>query len=340
MGYQIPIFREYVKKYDASVSVVYWDHKKKTPYQPPSIDNVTFYKKSIFQKTNLAAFVADLQPHIVYISGWMDRDYLSAVKILRKRGIPVVSGFDDIWYNTLRQRVASWMFPLIKHRYFSHAWVAGPYQYEFAKNIGFKNNQIIFNCLSADIEIFNSSYNHTIEAKAKQYTHRFLYAGRFESIKGVDLLLDAWSKIKTNKKNWDLCLIGNGALSTLLKNESEIVVKEFMQPEQLAGEIAESGCFVLPSRKDQWGLVLHEFSAAGLPIICSDACGAAPVFVTPGFNGYLFKSNDANRLAEKMIRIINTDDRDLAIMSRNSHQNGQKITPEMSAASFLSILDL
>jgi len=339
MGYQIPIFKEYVNKYKSAVHVVYWDHEKKTPYKPPLFDNISYYKRSSFKKRQLIDFVSDLNPAIVYIAGWMDKDYLSAVKTLRKRGVPVVSGFDDIWCGTLRQWVASWLFPLVKDMYFSHAWVAGPYQYEFAKNLGFKNNQIIFNCLSADLEIFNKSYDMTNEAKAKQYPHRFLYAGRFKPIKGVDLLVTAWEKIEAQKKDWELCMIGNGALCDEMTKHAGIIVKDFMQPEQLVDEIGKCGCFILPSRKDQWGLVLHEFSAAGLPIICSDACGAAPVFVIPKFNGYIFRSHDVKSLESKLLSIINSSDHELSIMSENSHKCGQKISPEMSAASFMSILD-
>lgn len=338
LGYQIPIFKKYVEKYKADVHVVYWDHKKNTPYILPLLDNITYYKRSGFQKRQLIDFVSSLNPDIVYISGWMDKGYLSAVKVLRKRGVPVISGFDDMWCGTLRQLLASWLFPLVKDRYFSHAWVAGPYQYEFAKNLGFKNNQIIFNCLSADLRIFNDSYSKPIEAKSKKYPHRFLYAGRFEPIKGVDLLIDAWKNIQGQKKDWELCIIGNGSLGDELANQTGVIVKDFMQPEQLAEEIEKCGCFILPSRKERWGLVLHEFSAAGLPVICSDTCGAAPVFVIPGYNGFIFKSCSVKDLEQKMLKIINSSDDNLILMSENSHKVGQKITPEIAVASFMSIL--
>ncbi len=339
MGYQIPILKEYVEHYKAEVHVVHNDNKKFTPYRAPLINNVFYYNKSEFSKLKLIDFTLNLNPDIVYISGWMYKDYVAAAKALRKREIPVVSGFDDIWKNTLRQRIASVVFPFVRDKYFSHAWVAGPYQYEFAKNLGFPNNRIIFNCLSADLKIFNDSYSKSIALKSEQYPHRILYAGRFEPIKGVDLLVSAWNNIRDKKKDWELCLIGNGSLKNRIENNPGIIVKNFMQPELLVEEIEKCGCFILPSRKDQWGLVLHEFSAAGLPIICSDACGAAPVFVTPGFNGYVFKSNDVSSMENKMLRIINSTDQELNRMAVNSHLNGQKITSEMSAASFLSVLD-
>jgi glycosyltransferase involved in cell wall biosynthesis len=95
----------------------------------------------------------------------------------------------------------------------------------------------------------------------------------------------------------------------------------------------------VPSRKEPWGLVLHEFSAAGLPIICSDECGAAPLFIVPNYNGYMFKALDIEDLVNQMLKIINMSDDQLVRMSQKSHFLGQRITPEISAASFMSIID-
>jgi glycosyltransferase involved in cell wall biosynthesis len=240
---------------------------------------------------------------------------------------------------SLRQIVASFGFPLVRDFFFSHAWVTGPYQYEFARKIGFNKRNIIFNCYSADVALFNSAYYASKEIKKSKYPHRFLFAGRYEKEKGIDILINAWRKIGDKKKDWELHFIGNGSLESYLKQQKDIAVMSFMQPDQLIEEIRNYGCFVLPSRFEPWALVLHEFSAAGLPIICSDVCGAAPVFVTPKVNGYVFRSDDVNALENKMMKIINSSDQELIVMSENAHQSGQKITPETSAANFLSILN-
>jgi len=128
MGYQIPILRQYVENYNAEVHVMHWDHKKQTPYIPPTIDNVFFYDRSKYKTNELMKFVSEINPDIIYISGWMDRGYLNAIIKPRRKGIPVVCGFDDIWFKTIRQRIASIIFPIFKYLFFSHAWVAGPYQ--------------------------------------------------------------------------------------------------------------------------------------------------------------------------------------------------------------------
>jgi len=341
MGYQIPIFKEYVDTYGAEVDIVHWDHKKLTPYQPPALDGVSYYKRSDFSVRQLKEFVIKSNPDIIYISGWMDKSYLMAIRQMRKRGVPVVTAFDDIWYKTLRQKVASIFFPMIKHLFFSHAWVAGPYQFEFAKRLGFKNNEIIFNCLSADTALFNSIYLESISDKNANYPHRFLYVGRFEKIKGVDILAQAWMNLKARNesKDWELTLIGNGSLYESISAISEINIINFQQPEELVNEIKKYGCFILPSRLDQWGLVLHEFAAAGFPLICSDVCGAAPIFVNKNYNGFIFKSDDLFDLQKQMLKIINSNDTELFYLANKSHAMGQKITPELSASTFVSLID-
>jgi glycosyltransferase involved in cell wall biosynthesis len=338
MGYNIPVFKQYVENHNSEVHVIHWDHKKLTPYRAPKLFNVTYYKRSEYSKKQLKKLAQNIKPDIVFVSGWQDIGYLSLAYNFRKDGIPVVVGFDDQWDGNIRQRVASF-YPYLLNRYFSHAWVAGPYSYEFARNLGFKKNQIIFNLYSADIDLFNKYYSNTINIRSNKYPHQFLYAGRFEHIKGIDLLINSWNNLKEKRKDWKLCFIGNGSLEQSLIQQKEIIVKNFLQPEQLISEVEKTGCFILPSRIEPFALVLHEFSAAGLPIICSDVCGAAPVFVTPKYNGYIFKANDLNSLESKMIKIINSSDEELIAMSVNSHKCSQKINPEMSAASFLSILD-
>ena len=340
-GYQIPIFKEYVKRSGVEVHVIHWNYCRSNSYRLPAISGIFYYNRSNYSVKQLKEFVIKLSPQIVYISGWMDKGYLRAARLLRNRGIPIVAGFDDIWWKTLKQRIASLLFPFAKSKFFSHAWVAGPYQYEFAKRLGFKNTEIIFNCLSADTELFNSAYYRSIIKKRDCYPHRFIYVGRFEYVKGVDILVQAWNKLKTRAltKDWELCVIGNGSLYNYISKFPDIEIVDYLQPKDLANKIEKYGCFVLASRKEQWSLVIHEFSAAGFPIICSDVCGAAAIFLTNKYNGYTFRSESIEDLKNKMVNIINSTNYELVKMAEKSHLMGQKITPEMSAFNFLSILN-
>jgi glycosyltransferase involved in cell wall biosynthesis len=169
--------------------------------------------------------------------------------------------------------------------------------------------------------------------------HKFLFVGRLEPVKGIDLLLKAWDSIE-DKKDWDLTLIGNGSLKEQFEKLHGVIVKDFMQPDDLVNEISNYGCFLLPSRYEPYGVVLHEFAAAGMPLIASDCCGAAPIFVRTGYNGYQFKSGNALDLASKMKLLVNASDQELEVMGKRSIERSTIITAQTSAASLMSVLVL
>jgi glycosyltransferase involved in cell wall biosynthesis len=340
MGYQIPILEEYVNNYNAEVHVFHWDNKKLTPYMPPVIRNVFYYRRSEYSRFKILKFVRELKPDIIYISGWMDIGYLYVVRKIKKEGVPIIAGSDGVFNGSFKQRLATVIFPLIKNILFTKMWVAGSYQYEYAKRLGFENSEILFDCYSADIYSFNEAFEANVENKKEEYPHSFLYVGRFEEVKGIDLLIEAWNNICENNKNkdWDLCLIGSGTLNDDFVINTHVKVLDFMTPEELVQEIGKFGCFVLPSRYEPWALVIHEFACAGLPIVCSDVCGASSVFVLPGFNGFKFVSEEVKALEDKLLKIINTCDTELVLMSNNSNIIGQKISPQITAATFMSVL--
>lgn len=337
MSYTIALIKQYVNSHNAEVHVVHWDTQKKTPYIAPTIDRVIYYGKSEFTLKTLSDFALQLQPDFVVTSGWMDKMYINVCIKLRKENIPVIAASDTQFYNNVRQNIGKYYFKLFYKKAFSHIWVAGAYQFEYAKKLGYKNNEILFNFLSADLEIFNPIYSKTIESKKVNYPHQFLYVGRFAHEKGLDLLINAFNNLET-KKDWKLCLVGNGPLKSNLPNQKDIEIHDFVQPEKLEEFIAQSGCFVLPSKMEPWALVLHEFSAAGMPIICSNACGAAPTFVISGYNGYIFESGNQKDLQHWMQKIINSSDENLILMSQKSHKIGQRLDPESNAANSLSVL--
>lgn len=341
MGYQIPVLKEYATKYNAEVHVVHWDKKNLTPYKPLQISGVSYYLRSSFNGEKLNKFITKLEPDITFVSGWMDFLYLRAVYLIRNRGGLVVCGFDSIWYKTIKQKLASFVFPLLKKLFYTHAWVTGPLQFEYAKRLSFKNEEIIYNCYSADTEIFNKAYLDSKKQKEEKYPHKFLFVGRFENVKGIDNLIDAWSNIKKSKKakDWELTLIGNGSLGKKISKSKDFKTINFLQPEDLVSEIKNYGCFILPSIFEPWAVVIHEFVTAGFPIICSDICGASPVFVINSYNGYTFKARSSKDLEEKMLKIINSSDKELIQKSYRSNSLGKKITPEITAASFISLIN-
>lgn len=337
MGYTLATIHELVKS-GVEVHVVHWDHKKLTQYQHPAIDGVYFYRRSTMTVEQIGILARKLSPNITVVSGWMDKGYLSIARVLRKNNLPVVVGLDGQWLQAPRQFVAriAGHLGLLSH-YFSHAWVAGPYQYEYARKLGFVKSQIVYDLYSADITLFNRVYRSSITRKEKAYPHRFLFVGRLESIKGLDVLIAAWESLSMVRGEWELHLVGDGSLQSVLSKVPDVVLKPFMQPDALIQEVKTAGCFILPSRGEPWGVVVHEFAAAGLPLLVSNAVGSAPTFLINGYNGFSFLKNDSVSLAKRMLEIIESSDASLRLMAQRSHELGQRITPELSAANLISL---
>jgi glycosyltransferase involved in cell wall biosynthesis len=339
MGYTMATIRMLLER-GIEVHVVHWDHKKLTPYQVPEWVNLHLYKRSRMTVEAIHNLIDSLMPAITVVSGWQDKEYMAAAKRQRARGGIVVTGFDDQWHGTLRQKLAAILGKLGYFlRFYSHAWVSGAYQFEYARRLGYGKQQIIHDLYSADLNLFHEAYRNYFEQKRQSYPHRFLFVGRFEPVKGLDTLLRAWKILGDKKGDWDLHLIGNGSLRTTLESTEGVIVKDFMPPGRLMQEVGQGGCFLLPSCGEPWGVVVHEFAAAGMPLILSDVVGAASTFLISGLNGYSFKPNNAQDLANQMAQITESTDNQLTAMAEHSYCLSQRITPETSAANLLSIID-
>ena len=339
MGYTLATMRA-LASLGVELHVIHWDHKKLTPFELPTVSGVTFYPRSQLSREDIRNLAFEFLPALTVVSGWNDKDYLSVAKILRKKSFKVVLALDGQWNGTTKQYVARLLGKIHWfEQYYSHAWVAGTFQHEYARMLGLDRQDIVFDLYSADLSLFHRAHSESYKGKLASYPHRFLFVGRFEQIKGMDTLLSAWKTLGESRRDWELHLVGSGSLKNDLQTTLGVVVKDFMQPDQLIDEVVSSGCFVLPSRGEPWGVVVHEFAAAGMPLIVSDVVGAASTFLISGLNGYSFKVDDAQALANRMQKIINSTDKELMTMAEISHNLSHRITPLTSAANLLSLID-
>jgi len=97
-----------------------------------------------------------------------------------------------------------------------------------------------------------------------------------------------------------LTCCGQGELSKILNSVPGIENLGFIQPEKLNNILLHSGVFVLPSRFDAWGAAIAEACSAGLPVICSEACGASIDVVSSYFNGIVIPTDNINALTNSL----------------------------------------
>lgn len=319
------------------INCVYWDNNNVYLFKNKFINYIP--KSNFENKYSLNEFVENIGPKIIYISGWMDKDYLNVVKNQKSKGVTIVMGLDNQWRGTFKQYFASlFRFFLIKP-YYDFAWIPGIKQYEFAKKLGFKHNQIIKYLYTADVNLFQKEFQSLILQDKKKIV---LFVGRLEKEKGIEFLVDNFIEIGKFFPSWQLKIIGNGDLKGILKEKSigyNIEMIDFLQPEELIKEAKVASIFCLPSVFEPWGLVIHEFSCLGLPLLISENCGSADEFLIDGFNGFKFRTNDTIDFKEKLTYLMNQNTLELFKMGQNGNLLSNNITPLKSATSFLSIMN-
>lgn len=333
MPHQLVSINAVIKNHQAEVHAFSY----KNPHTiPQNIESLHTYELKDFTQKDFIKKIHEINPEIIMVAGWFVQKYVRAAKKIRKRlQIPIVTYSDTQWRSTWRQIANCLVSPFHLKKAFTHIWVAGLYQYEYARKLGFEKKQIIYNSLSCDIELFKQV---SIESKKKNYPKNLIYFGRFVPVKGLEYLTDAWEQI-ADKKGWILTLIGDGSLKEKFKDKNGIILKDSMSQTELFQELNLAGCFILPSIFEPWALVIHEAAAAGLPIIATEVCGAVPHFLIDKFNGYKVKPANVESIKQAMEKIISMNEKQLIQFSYNSRQLAQSITPELGAANLMSLLN-
>jgi glycosyltransferase involved in cell wall biosynthesis len=171
---------------------------------------------------------------------------------------------------------------------------------------------------------------------------RFLYCGQLIERKGVDLLLAAFVELVRQYPHARLTLVGEGPLRQSFEQQvpaehrERIIFTGFKPVDELPKFFGDADVFVLPSRHDGWGVVVHQAAAAGLALICSDTVGAAADLIEVGKNGYTFTSNDARSLSTCLETVAREADR-LGPMQEASRQLALRWTPEIAAERWLEL---
>ncbi len=337
MNYTISIMRVLVRDFGSEVDCIYWDDdRKKTPFVPKDENGITFHKRSAMTVQSIKALLDEKKPSLIYVSGRMDKGYLEVLLQVKGR-IPIVSGCDNQWEGTLKNKLAVITAGNTYHKYFDYLWVPSRRSYEYARRVGYAKNKIIGHMYTGDSSVFPKVWHETKAQKQQMFPHTIAFVGRFAPEKGINLLVEAFNQAKKELSNdWRLVIVGRGDVQ--VQANEHIEVKDFMSAAQLGEECRNWGVFCLPSTREAWGVVVHEFAMAGLPVVCSDIVGAGDSLVINNYNGYIFESGNVADLKRVILTLMRNPEAELYRMAEASHEYSKCISPEVSAYSLLSVL--
>ena len=121
---------------------------------------------------------------------------------------------------------------------------------------------------------------------------RLLYVGRVSREKDLDLLADAYRRLRSEGLAVQLFVVGHGPYSeALAQSLPEAVFTGYLRGNELAQAYASADVFVFPSTTDTFGNVIIEAQASGVPVVVSDS-GGPKELVQNNENGLITKSHD------------------------------------------------
>jgi glycosyltransferase involved in cell wall biosynthesis len=294
-----------------------------------------------------------MNPDVVTVNGWNNFGSLIAANCCVRRRIPMV-----VMSESSRQdEPRTWWKEAIKRRIidlYSAALVGGQRHVEYLVELGMPRERIFTGYDVVDNEYFRQKAEEArsqISEVRQKYVlpeNYFLASARFVEKKNLPKLIQAYAEYRrgssafakatadkeiTAKVPWDLVVLGDGPLretldtqlSTLNLNE-HVYLPGFKPYDELPVYYALANAFVHASTTEQWGLVVNEAIASGLPVIVSERCGCVPELVQG--NGFTFDPTNEHELTARLLEMASLSDEERKHLGDNSYRIAANFAPE------------
>ena len=231
-----------------------------------------------------------------------------------------------VWMR-LQTRAHRLFFPITRYMY-RHAdaiVVYGEHVKRYLVSEGIEEQRIFVTHHAVDNQAYNRVVSNQEQLALRQQLqiapdqNVILYLGRLAEGKGLTYLLDAFASM--NRTDTVFVLVGAGAEESRLKAKSEAlgITRQmrfvgYVPTEETTLYYKMADIFVLPSIttatfKEPWGLVVNEAFNQGLPVIATDAVGAAAGgLVQNGVNGFVVPERDSQALANALEQLLDDED--------------------------------
>ena len=190
------------------------------------------------------------------------------------------------------------------------AMVGGRRTVEYLRFLGFRRRKVVEGYDTVDIARIRDLAASPPAPDGTSFSDRhFTVVARLVPKKNISLAISAYAlyRVQAGGGVRPLVIVGYGPLEDTLRDEAEqtegVRFEGFLQSDGVAGVLASSLAFILPSTEEQWGQVVNEALAMGVPVLCSDNVGARDSLIRTAVNGYVFEPDNAQGLAQLMLRI-------------------------------------
>ena len=302
---------------DVSSNRYPWEEHLNKKYKVFKFSSVVSIYKKLQKKRKVSQILNEVKPDVIYLSGWNENTSHYLLFICQIKKIPIVMLSDSRYKDTKRNI----FFELIKKillKGCSSAIVAGEESENYLIKLGFKKSDIFKPYNVVDNNYFFSTHN------SKRFNKYILCVSRFLKRKNHIKLLNSFETYKKKGGKLNLVLIGSGSeKENLLKIKQKLSFKENISIEnwknisELKKYYFNAKVFVLLSKTDNWGLVINEAMASGLPCIVSYECGCYVDLIKDKNTGWGVNPEDEDELANIFHEIDKIGEREFIDKQKN-----------------------
>ena len=165
-----------------------------------------------------------------------------------------------------------------------------------------------------NVEIIPNSLTSIPEKISTCSDPKAIAVGRLAFEKGFDQLIESWKIVYKKHPDWTLSIFGGGdqkenLLKQITQSGLDGVIEIHDPVKDIQSQFFEHSIMLFPSRYlEALPMVLIEAMSCGLPLVAFDApCGPKDI-ITDGENGFLVPSGNIEQFAEKICRLIESED--------------------------------
>ena len=177
-----------------------------------------------------------------------------------------------------------------------------------------------------------------------------LYVGRLVKQKGIEYLIEAFAKLKEERDDITLIIVGEGEsrseLELLSKNlnvEDSVCFTGFVENSNLPSYYCLCNVCVVPSitygKADIWVRTVNDAMGAGKPVIATGAVGAAFDMVKDGINGFIVPERDSEALYKAIKKIISEPELAKSMGEKSKRILEQGFTYEHMVRGFMKAIE-
>ena len=175
--------------------------------------------------------------------------------------------------------------------------------------------------------------------------HRMLVIGQLIERKGLLPLLAGlarWGQRHPDRRA-ELTIAGSGPLESQLRSYElpsnvSLTMAGYCNFERLAELSRQSGILAFPTLADDWGLVVNEAMAAGLPVLGSVYSQAVDDLCAEGETGWRFRTDFPAEMDRALDAALDTSHDEMDRMRIAARRHVEHITPEFTADQFAAAL--